>query len=323
MREFRRILLALVVITVVGMVGFSWIEGWSLADGLYMAVITLTTVGFSEVHQLDPAGRVFTMVFLVVGLGVFMFGAVSLGEFVVRAQLSDWLGKKKMRAVIGHMQDHFIVCGLGRFGRRLCEELQGRGLPFVVIESDPEIAEAAKEKGWSFVVGDATADEMLQEAGIERARGVACTLPSDAENLFVVLSARLLRKDLLILSRATTDKDAEKLKRAGANKVISLYTTGAVKMAQLMATPNLEDFFEVVTARGKAFDLAEVKVAEGAEWAGKTLAKSGLREQGVMVVGIRRRGGDLLMPPGPNDEIQVGDCLIALGKVDAIQRLLK
>jgi len=311
-----------VLLTAIGTLGFSWIEGWSLADGLYMAIITLTTVGFSEVHQLSASGRVFTMVFLVVGLGVFMFGAVSLGEFVVRAQLSDWLGQRKMRAVIGHMQDHFIICGMGRFGRRLGEELQQRRLPFVVIESAPEVAETCKEKGWSFVIGDATADEVLHEAGIERARGVACTLPSDAENLFVVLSARLLRKDLLIVSRATTDKDAEKLKRAGANKVISLYATGAVKMAQLMATPNVEDFFEVVTGKGKSFDLAEVKVAEGVAWAGRTLAKSGLREQGVMVVGIRRANGDLLMPPGPNDELRVGDCLIALGKIEAISALL-
>ncbi|GAB4139906.1 MAG: potassium channel protein [Planctomycetota bacterium] len=322
MPQTRRIVLALVLLTAVGMVGFSWIEGWPLVDGLYMAVITLTTVGYNEVHQLSGGGRIFTMIYLVVGLGMFMYGAVSLGEFVVRAQLSDWLGRKKMRAAIDHMENHFIVCGLGRFGLRLCEELEQRGLPFVAIESDPDVAASCKVRGWQFVTGDATADEALMEAGIDRAKGLACTLPSDAENMFVVLSARLMRKDLLILSRATTDKDAAKLKRAGANKVISLYTTGAVKMVHLLAKPNVEDFFEVVTAKGKSFELAEVKVTDGSSWAGTTLVKSGLRDKGVMVVGIRRASGDLLMPPGPNDEIRKGDCLIALGKVEAIQKLL-
>lgn len=322
MREIRRVVLVLLILTLAGALGFSLIEDWGFFDGLYMSVITLTTVGYNEVHPLSEAGRAFAMVYLIVGLGVYMYGAVALGEFVVRAQLGDWLGQKKMMATLGKMQDHFIVCGLGRLGRSLCEELEERRLPFMVIDSSEEIAESCKERSWAYLVGDATEDEVLRAAGIDRARGIACTLPSDAENLFVVLSARLLRKDLLILSRATTEKDAEKLRRAGANKVISLYITGAAKMAQLLATPHVEDFFEVVTSRGKAFELAELRVAADAPYVGEPLSSSGLRERGVMVVGIRRASGELSMPPDPADVIRGGDLLIVLGNSEVVQGLL-
>jgi voltage-gated potassium channel len=311
------------VLTAIGTIGFHWIEGWDFLDSLYMAVITLTTVGFNEVHPLGPGGRIFAMVFLVVGLGVFMYGAVALGEFVVQAQLGAWLGRNKMSTTLLKMKNHFIICGFGRFGRSLCEELAARGLPFVIVEADAEVAAYCQEQGYVFLVGDATEDAVLRDAGIERARGIACTLPSDAANLYVVMSARLLQKDLQILSRATTEKDAMKLRRAGADRVISLYATGAAKMAQLMANPRVEDFFEVVTAKGKSMDIAEVQVAPKASYAGRTLAQSGFRDRGIMVVGIRRASGELLIPPGPNDAIDVGDCLIVMGKVGAVQLLLR
>ncbi len=322
MPEIRRVVLVLLVLTLLGAAGFALIEGWDLFDGLYMAVITLTTVGYNEVHPLSDTGRWFAMVYLVVGLGVFMYSAIVLGEFVVRAQLGDWLGQKRMIAILNKMQDHFIVCGLGRLGRSLCGELEDRRLPFLVIDSSEDIAEVCKEKGWPFLIADATEDGVLQSAGIDRARGIACALPSDAENLFVVLSARLLHKDLLIVTRATTDKDVEKLRRAGANKVISLYGTGAAKMAQLLATPHVEDFFEVVTAKGKVFELAEIKVAADAPYVDRPLSESALRERGIMVVGIRRTNGELSMPPAPHDIIRKGDLLIVLGKGEVVQQLL-
>lgn len=228
-----------------------------------------------------------------------------------------------MMTTLGSIQDHFIVCGLGRFGRSLCEQLESLRLRFVVVEADAEVASQCKERNWPYVIGDANEDSVLQTAGIERARGVACTLPTDAANLYVVMSARLLRKDLQILSRASTEKEGDKLRRAGANRVISLYATGAHKMAQLMANPSVQDFFEVMTAKGKSFDLAELQVAAGAPYADVALAHSGLREQGVMVIAIRRRNGEISLPPGPNDEIRVGDFLTVVGKVEAIQALLR
>ncbi|MEZ5965439.1 MAG: potassium channel protein [Planctomycetota bacterium] len=322
LREILRVAVVLGSLTLVGTLGFVLIEGWGFFDALYMAVITLTTVGFSEIHTLSTGGRIFTIGYLVVGIGVFMHSAVMLGEVMLKAQLGQLFGRGKIVATLRKMQNHFIICGFGRFGRSLCEQLASRRMPFVVVEQDPQVAAVCTEKGWPHVVGDATDDSTLTQAGVERARGIACTLPSDAANLYVVMSARLLRKDLQILTRATTDKDAEKLRRAGANRTISIYTTAATKMAQLLANPRVEDFFEVVTAPGKTLDLAEVVVSKDAAYVGRSLAQSGLRERGVMVVGIRRTNGDLLVPPSPTDEIRQGDSLIALGKVDAIQELL-
>lgn len=322
MPQIRRVVIALLVLTLVGTLGFAGIEGWSLFDGLYMSVITLTTVGYGEVHPLSTGGRVFAMAYLLIGLGVFMFGIVMLGERIVRAELGNWLGKRKMQALIESMRDHFIVCGCGRFGRRLCEELAARGMRFVVVENGVEGLDTCRAMGWVFVEGDATEDSVLVEAGIDRATGIACTLPGDAANLYVVMTARLARKDLRILSRATTDRDAEKLRRAGADKVISVYTAGAVKMAQLLANPHVENFFEVISGKGKSIDLAEVEVVASAPYAGKSLQTSGLRERGIIVVGLRR-GADLQVPPEPSNVLATGDFLLVVGKMQTIQDLLR
>ncbi len=323
MAEIRRVLGALLALTLVGTVGFMWAEGWSAFDSLYMAVITLTTVGYGEVHPLSTAGRAFTMAYLIVGIGVFMFGVVMLGERVVRAELGNWLGKRKMQAKIDSLRQHYIICGCGRFGQRLAEEMAARGMPFVVVESNEPTIELCRARQWHHVVGDATEDTVLQQAGMDRAQGIACTLPSDAANLYVVLTARLARKDLRILSRATTDRDAEKLRRAGADKVISVYTAGAVKMAQLLANPHVENFLEVISGHNKALDLAEVQVVASAPYCGKTLQDSGLRERGVIVVGVRHGNGELVVPPDPGQLLALGDFLLVVGKMPAIQELLR
>lgn len=323
MTEIRRVLGALLALTLTGTLGFMWTEGWSAFDALYMSVITLTTVGYHEVHPLSDAGRVFTMLYLVIGIGVFMFGVVMLGERVVRSELGNWLGKRKMQAKIDSLRNHYIVCGCGRFGQRLAEEMAVRGMQFVVVEADESMVELFRERQWHYVLGDATEDAVLQQAGIDRSIGIACTLPSDAANLYVVLTARLARRDLRILSRATTDRDAEKLRRAGADKVISVYTAGAVKMAQLLANPHVENFLEVISGHNKALDLAEVQVTGSAPYCNRALQDSGLRERGVIVVGVRRGSGELVVPPNPSQVLALGDFLLVVGQVPAIQDLLR
>jgi voltage-gated potassium channel len=221
------------------------------------------------------------------------------------------------------LKDHYIVCGFGRMGRSLCQQLASRRLPFVAVDKSDHALAFCQETGWPWLVGDATEDRTLLDAGIERARGVATVLSSDAENLYVVLSARLLSKNLQILSRASTDKDAAKLLQAGANRVISLYTTGATKMAQLLANPNVEDFIEIITTKGKELDLTEVQVTLKASYAGKPLAETDFRKKGIIIVGIRRPSGELLLPPSGTDVLQTGDCLIALGKTEAIGELIE
>lgn len=323
MNEVRRVLIVLVLLTVVGTTGFALIERWSLLDALYMTIISLSTVGYGEVHPLSPAGRVFAMVFLIAGLGVFMFGVVMLGERVVRAELGNWLGKRKMTATIESMRQHYIVCGCGRFGQRLCEELKARGMPFVVVENDRAVADLCRARGWPHVMGDATEDETLRTAGLEHALGLACTLASDAANLYVVMSAHLARPDLRILSRATTDAVAEKLRRAGADKVISVYAAGAIKMVQLLTNPHVENFVEVISSKDNELDMAEVEVVASAPYADKPLSAAGLRERGIIVVGVRTGAGRLETPPSPSRVLAPGDFLLVLGRMQAIRDLLQ
>lgn len=299
------------------------LEGWSLFDSLYMTVITLSTVGYFEVHDLSTAGRIFVMVYLALGLGVFLYGVAQVGELVVRAQLQGWMEKRRMDNTLRHLSGHFIVCGMGRLGAKLCDELSSRKLPFVVIDRDDEALESCKGRGWLGVAADATQDSVLEEVGIHRAKGLASVLASDADNLYVVLSARLLAKDLLILARASGEAAATKLKRAGANRVISLYETGATKIAQLLANPHVEEFMEVVTARGRELDLTQLLVSPTAPFANRALAETDFRKRGIIIVGIRRKNGELLLPPAGTDRVEPGDNLIALGKVDAIQSLLE
>lgn len=324
MNNILRISALLALLTLAGTLGFYFIESdWSLLDALYMTVITLTTVGYGEVHRLSTAGRVFVMIYLAAGLGVFLFGVVQLGELVVRAQLRNWMDRHRMDTALKTLENHFIVCGFGRMGTMVCRQLAARKVPFLAVDRDEAALKECREEGWPWLVGDATDDRTLLAAGIERARSLATVLGSDADNLFVVLSARLLSRDLQILARADDEKGAAKMEKAGASRVVSLYTTGATKITQLMVSPKLEDFIETFTAGGPELDLAEVQVDPGTGYAGKALAETDFRRRGIMIVGIRCAGGELLLPPPSSTVIRAGDVLIVLGKAGAIRELLE
>jgi voltage-gated potassium channel len=222
-----------------------------------------------------------------------------------------------MNGEFKNLSDHFIVCGAGRMGRMVCNNLANRNIPFVVIDRDEEVIGACAERGWPAMAGDATDDQALEEANIGRARGLAVALSSDADNLYVVLSARIVSQDLCIVSRAYDDNGVRKMHKAGANHVVSLYESGAAKMAQLLTNPLLSDFFEIVSEDNVAFDLAEISVPEDSELVGKTLSKSKLGAKGVMIVAIRRATGDVVLPPDRSTVIEVGDRLFALGSTAA------
>jgi voltage-gated potassium channel len=309
---------------IIGTLGFHWIEGWDYFDSLYMSVITLTTVGFSEVRPLSTPGRAFVIVYLVVGMGVFFYGIVQIGEMIVRAELNHWhwLGRRRMDMRLKSIEGHYIICGAGRMGRSVCRHLHEKNHQFVVIDRDEAAVEACREEGWVAIQSDATDDRCLVEAGVNRARGLAAVLTSDADNLYVVISSRLLAPELQIISRATDEMSAAKLQKAGADRVISLYDIGGMKMARLLLKPDLEDFFEIFTREGGELDLVEIHVAAGDAMSGKRLDQTNFSRLGVMIVGIRRAGGALILPPSGSTEIQVDDELIALGKSDAIARVI-
>ena len=228
-----------------------------------------------------------------------------------------------MEREIQKLDGHFIVCGFGRRGWTICEHLRDRGKPFVVIDTDEALLRSGcTEQNWLFVVGDASDDRVLMQAGIQRARALATVLPTDADNVYVALTARLLSGKLEIIARASDEEASLKLERAGANRVVSPYSTGAQKIARFMLNPNIEDFLEIADHRGQDLELADVQISRDSPYVGKKLAETDLRELGVMIVGIRRRNGEKLMPPPGNAVIEPGDCLFAFGSTTAVNRMI-
>ena len=322
MRRLTWIVAVLVILTALGTGWFWLVEGWSLIDSAFMTIITLSTVGYGEVRPLSDRARVFVMLYLVCGLGVFLFAVVQLGEMVVRAELRTWLRRRGMNSTLKSVKNHFVVCGFGRMGRTICQYLAERKLPFVVVDKDEDALTECEQNGWPCVVSDATNDRTLLDAGIERARGLAVVLDSDADNLYVVLSARLIAPELQIIARATDENSSRKMEKAGANRVVSLFATGAATMAQLLINPHVEDFFEFVLGKGTTLDLAEFRVTAESKCANRALSETDFRKRGVIIVAIRRPDGEIVLPPSSSTKIRPDDVLIALGKVSSVSELL-
>jgi len=322
-KRLLTILLALFGLAAAGTVGFRLTTGVSWIECLYQSVIILTTVGSREPQPLSKPGMVFIIVYLVCGLGVFTYSAFQLGQWIVDARLRVLLERRRMEKRIEKLADHFIVCGNGRMGRIICSYLAGRRKPFVVIDANEErLLPICAENGWLWIQGDATNDEVLVRAGIRQARALTSVLPTDADNVYVVLSARLLNSDLEIIVRASEEKAVEKMQRAGANRVISPVSSGAVKMARFMINPGIEDFLEIADTRDGDLELADLQIANNSPYIGKTLMETELRQKGIMVIGIHRANGERLLPPEGTAVIQSGDCLFAVGGAEAINEMI-
>lgn len=322
-RRFLGLAYLLAALTSVGTIGFRTFAGTDWTESLYLAIITLTTVGSREPPRLDDAGMVFVMIYLVCGLGIFSYSAFQIGSAVVNAEFRGLLERRRMQKEIDQLEGHYIVCGLGRMGTTIGEYLAGRGKPFVVIDRDEQrIEEVCQARGWIFIHGDATDDAVLTEAGISRAQSLASVLPTDADNVYVVLSARMLNARLQIVARASEEKAIQKMERAGASRVISPFSSGAVKIARFMINPSIEDFLEVADSRGTDWELADVQIREDSPYVGKKLMETDLREKGVMVIGIRRANGERLMPPPGSAELHVGDSLFAFGSTNAVNSMI-
>jgi voltage-gated potassium channel len=291
-------------------------------DCLYLSVITLTTVG-SKDPGTDFPSKMFVICYLIAGLGIFTYGAFQVGSWVVSSEFRRYLEKGRMQKRISQMNGHAIVCGQGRMGLTICDYLSERKQPFVVIDREEErIVTICQERQWPFVVGDATDDDTLQAAGIERAGSLTTTLKTDSDNLYVVVSAMLLNKKLKIVARASDEKAVIKLEKAGATRVVSPFRTGAVRMARFMLNPTLEDFLEIADSKGNELELAEIQITSGNPYIGRKLLETDLRERGVMVIGISRASGEQLMPPPGEAVIHSGDSLFVFGQSDAVQRVL-
>jgi voltage-gated potassium channel len=301
----------LLALTMFGTIGFRFTTDNSWLNCVYLAVITLTTVG-SQDAATNTASTIFVIVYLISGLGIFTFSAFEFGSWVVRTEFHKVLEKRRMQNRINGLENHSIICGQGRMGLAICEYLAERGRSIVVIDQDEDrISPVCQQHGWSFVIGDATDDDVLKSAGIERAASLTTVLATDADN-----------PQIKIIARAVDEKAVEKLERAGATRVVSPFRTGAVKMARFMLNPSIEDFIEIADSRGNELELADIQISADSTFVGRQLMETDLRSRGVMVIGIRRSNGERLMPPPGDAVIHAGDSLFVFGNTNAVNSVL-
>jgi len=322
----RQLLLLFTVpagLVLLGALGYVLIEGWAFFDALYMSVITLTTVGYLEVHPMSQAGRSFTMAFLLGGVFTLFFMASEAVRAVVSGEVSSILGRQRMQKSLQELKEHFVVCGYGRMGQFVCREFSSLGLPFVVVEKSGALLRGFEMPHGIPLDGDATQDAVLRQAGVERARGLVTAAASDADNVYITMSARFLNERLFIVARAEEEGAEQKLLRAGANKVVSPYAIGGQRVAQAVLRPNVMDFLELATRSAHLeLQIEEVAVMQQSPLAGKSLDESRIRRDlGIIVVAIKKPTGAMSFNPDGAAVLDAGDLLITLGHRQQLDRL--
>jgi len=312
-QRLRRGLIILGSIIATGTIGYMLIEGWSFSDAIYMTLITISTVGYNEVHPLTHSGRIFSIFLIMGGVGGALFILSAIVEYVVEGKLSIMLGRRQMKAKIAKLKDHFILCGYGRVGEDIAHTFSDEGIPFIIIDSRPDNIALTEEHGYLYLLGDATSDKVLIEAGIERARGLVAAVGSDVDNTYITLSARGLRPDLFIESRASNKEAGTKLKRAGANRVVSPNSIGARRMAMLALRPGVVDFIDTVAYRhGRELQMENIEVGKNSPLVGQTV-EAIRRQRKVTILAIGKEGDKLLANPPNEETIKPGNRLIIIG----------
>jgi len=320
MKRLITALLVLNIVVIVGTVGYMFIEDWSLPDAFYMTIISITTTGFAEVRPLSPLGRLLTVGIIITGVSTLAYVGGRAFQELIESQI---FRRRKMSKKVKQLNNHYIVCGYGRLGRPICSELDASQLPFVVIEKDEKRIDQLLEQGFLFVPGDATQDETLLNAGIKRAKGLIGVLATDAQNVYVTLSAKQLNQQIFIVTRAIEEEAEKKLMRAGANRIVKPYEIGAHRMAHLLLRPGVVDFIDIV-ARSKGIDLGleEIVLGDKSPLVNKTLADSSIRQQlNIIIVAINRGEDQYIYNPTSSTVLSGGDRLIAIGQWENLQKL--
>ncbi|MCK5507085.1 MAG: potassium channel protein [Desulfobacterales bacterium] len=316
-------ILVAIAILLVGTIGYMLLEGWNCFDALYMTVITLTTVGYGETHELSGTGKAFTLILILVGAGVLFYIISMIAEFVVEGQIREVLGRHKLEKQIKKLKDHYIICGYGRVGQTVCEIFSSKSLKMVVIDKNSDRIAQLQKNGLLYVEGEATNEESLIEAGIERAMTLVSALGSDVDNLYVTLSARGLNPGLFIIARSGSIGSGKKLLRAGADKVVSPYRIGARRMARMILHPTTTDFLELLrNEKMTNFQLEEIPVGSSSDLIGVSLENLGMRQNFKLnIVAIKKADGNILFNPSSKDIVEAGDTLIVIGADDNIAKL--
>jgi voltage-gated potassium channel len=313
----------LIGLVVTGTLGYRLIEGWSWFDALYMTVITLATIGYGETNPLHMQGRIFTVILIVMGVATISYIATQFTAAIANGHIYNIFQARRQRKFMQSLHDHYIICGFGRTGKQVSAEFAAEGsISFVVIDSAPEAIEQAEQMGYPAIQGDAALDQTLFAVGIDRATCIVAALPSDAENLYTVLSAKTLNPEIRAIARASNEEAMQKLRRGGADEVISPYITGGKRMAAVALRPQVMDFVDgIIAGENRSFYIEEYRI-DDSSYVGISLKKASLRAQtGVLVLAIRRADGHLIAGPDGNTEILEGDVLISMGTPEQLRAL--
>ena len=321
-RRLALIAISLVSVLTCGTIGFMWIEHYPVFDAFYMTLTTVTTVGYAEIRGLSHPGRVFNSFLIFFGVTTIFLAVGAMTQTLIELELNRFFGKRRVRKMIDKLEDHIILCGFGRVGRGAADELRKAGTPFVVIDHNDERVERAMTAGMLAVLADAGRDETLRDVGIERAKGLIATLASDADNLFVVLSAKTLNPNLQLSVRIAEESSEQKMRRAGADFVFAPYTTTGHHMARAMLKPHVLQFLDFTEQQGVDVEIEQVQVTGQSAFAGRALADVDIQyKTGVVILALRKSSGEMLFNPAPEVKMSAGDHLIAMGDSSNLRKL--
>ncbi|OGF50275.1 MAG: hypothetical protein A2044_01925 [Candidatus Firestonebacteria bacterium GWA2_43_8] len=319
-RQFYTLIFVVFSVFLLGTLGYELIEGWGFLDAVYMTTITLATIGYGETHPLSDTGRIFTIFLILGGLSVFSYGLLTITTMIAEGDLQRLLRRGRMDKEIAKLKEHYIVCGSGELGEHIIGELLQTKRSLVIVDREISNINKFENKDLLYIVGDASDDQILIEAGIMRAKGIFCCLPFDKDNLFVVLTARELNKDIRIVTKCVEDLSEQKFKRAGVDKTVSTNRIGGLRMASEMIRPTAASFLDVMLRDKKGVRFEELAVKENSKIAGKTIAESGIHQgTGASVVAIKSPGADFLYNPRGSTIINKNDTLVVLGTVEQIK----
>ncbi len=324
--DYNRLRFAILVLActlIFGTIGLYTVEGMPLFDAFYMTIITISTVGFSEIKPLSSYGRIITILIIISGITIGGYAIGTLLRMFIEGELGKIFGRRKLEKDISVMKGHFIICGFGRIGSIICRELKEENIPFIIIEEDPSKNVELESEGYLYINMDATSEEALNKAGIMNAKGIVTAVRSDANNVFITLTAKGLRPEIFVLSRASDVKNEAKLIKAGASRVVSPYQLGGRRMAEVLKRPTVVDFIDVATTNRKlGLVIEEACVSQNSFLAGKNLIDSRLRQNyGVIIVAIKKASGQMVFNPVPSEILEVGDVIVVIGKKDDLKRM--
>ena len=321
MRKVATFAVVMVVWFLYGTLGYHFIEGWSILDGLYMTVITISTVGFGETHPLSDTGHLFTITLVLSAMGITLFALSEVTAFIVEGEMTGALRRRKMIKQIEKLSDHYILCGAGRTGMYVMQEMQKTQTPFVMIENNPDRAKEMMEAGALVVQGDATQDSILHLAGIDRAAGLLSALPDDRDNLFVVISARALNTTMRIVTKIDDIEARQKFLHSGANTGVSTHFIGGLRMASELIRPAATTFLDTMLRGPGNLRVADAVIADGSKLVGQRLGDiDAFAKAGVLLMSLKH-GEDLQFNPSPDTRVQAGDAVIVMGTSDQVADL--